>query len=126
MYHQKVKQLSMPALHLPLSMSGKPRLVPDIRQWHKVLLILGSLQLLHSFTALQGGQNRWHFTSAAKASPSNGGKNAASTPAATIPAKQFSFEYDGLLQFRIVVTENTDNGFIPAIQITTTLHQPDR
>lgn len=79
---------------------------------------------MHSFNTLHGGQNRWHFTSAAKAIPSD--RSTATAPASTDPNDQFSFEYDGLVQFRIVIATNTGTGFFPAIHITTTLNQSDR
>ncbi|WP_276480934.1 hypothetical protein [Paraflavitalea pollutisoli] len=125
LYHQAVKHLAMPAPHLLFPMGNKSGYLTTIRQWYRILLILGTLQLLHSFTNLQGGQNSWHFTNIDNTVSSNRSV-ASSTPSAAHRTKQFSFEYDGLLQFRLIVTENTDNGLLPVIQITTTLHQPDR
>lgn len=87
------------------------------------MLILCSLQLMHSFTTLQGGQNTWHASSTASPIPSI---RSTTTNPDTAPREKFSFEYDGLIQFRLVITENTGAGLIPAIHITTTLNQSNQ
>lgn len=84
------------------------------------MLILCSIQLMHSFTTLHGGQTTWLARHTAAPIATTGHKTT------TIPREKFSFEYDGLLRFRLVITENTGAGSIPAIHIITTLDQSNR
>lgn len=118
MYHLTVDHsvVSMPRL---LSHTGHyPRTARQFAGWSRALLILCGMLLIQSLTTrLQSEQTRMIFSHGTTTVP-------ASPITATPPAakEKFSFEYDGLLQFRISILQDED-GSLPVINISTSLRQ---